>query len=97
MMGALFFLIIVLALVIANIVAFKVSGRNKKRRIWSGIIFLILTPIIFFISAVSISPFDPYGFGTGIISGLYAFSFLVNGIIMVIIGLLTKNTSTISK
>jgi hypothetical protein len=96
-MGALFFLIIVLALVIANIVAFKVSGRNKKKRIWSGIIFLILTPIIFFISAVSISPFDPNGFGTGIISGLYAFSFLVNGIIIVFIGLLTKNTSTIAK
>jgi protein-S-isoprenylcysteine O-methyltransferase Ste14 len=89
-MEIIFLLIILFALGITNFVAFKVSRRNRKRRIWSGIIVLLITPIIFFISAVSISPFDPNGFGTGIISGLYAFSFLLNGIIILIIGLFTK-------
>lgn len=95
-MEALFLLIIVFVLGISNFIALRVSGNSRKKRIWSGVIFLILTPIIFFITAISISPFDPYGFGTGIISGLYAILFFINGIIVIFIGLLTKSKSTIT-
>ena len=52
----------------------------------------MITPIIFFISAVSISPFNHYGFATGIISGIYAFSFFVNGVIILFIGVYTRDT-----
>jgi hypothetical protein len=95
-MEALFLVIIVLALGISNFVAFKVSGMNRKKRILSGAIFIIASPIIFFITAVSISPFDPYGFGTGIISGVYSILFFINGIVILIIGLVTKSTIKIN-
>ncbi|MGM0830269.1 MAG: hypothetical protein ACQEU4_18760 [Bacillota bacterium] len=91
-MEALFLVILVLALGMSNFVAFKVSGMNRKKRILSGAIFIISSPIIFFITAVSISPFDPYGFGTGIISGVYSILFFINGIVILIIGLITKST-----
>jgi hypothetical protein len=96
-MEALFLFIILLLLGVANFIAFKISKTNRKNRVWSGVIFLILTPIIFFLTAVSISPFDPYGFGTGIISSLYAALFFINGIVKIFIGLLTKNASTITR
>ncbi|NQD67389.1 hypothetical protein HP456_15850 [Bacillus haikouensis] len=89
-MEALFFSIIVFVLGISNFIVFKVSGKNKKKRILSGAVCILLTPVIFFITAVSISPFDPYGFGTGIISVLYSALFFINGIVILIIGLITK-------
>ncbi len=96
-MAALFLFIILLVLGFANFITFKISKTNRKKRIWSGVIFIILTPIIFFATAVSISPFDPYGFGTGIISILYATVFFINGIVIIFIGLLTKNASTYTR
>lgn len=96
-MEALLLFIILLVLGAANVIAFKISKTNRKKRIRSGFVFLLLTPIIFFLTAVSISPFDPYGFGTGIISGLYAALFFINGIVVIFIGLLTKNASPITR
>jgi|UPI0006902BA1 RsiW-degrading membrane proteinase PrsW (M82 family) len=93
---ALFIFIILIVVGVANFIAFKRSKTNRKKRIWSGVIFLILTPIIFFLTAISISPFDPYGFGTGIISSLYAVLFFINGLVVIFIGLLTKNTTGIT-
>ncbi|MEG9295169.1 hypothetical protein V6B33_01800 [Mangrovibacillus sp. Mu-81] len=89
-MAALFILIVILALGISNFVAFKVSGGNGKKKVISGVLFILLSPIVFFITAISISPFDPYGFGTGIISGIYAVLFLINGVVILMIGLITK-------
>ncbi|MGV3466788.1 MAG: hypothetical protein ACO1OT_16050 [Heyndrickxia sp.] len=95
-MIALFLLILASVLVMANFLTFKFSGTNRKRRIWSGVIFLILTPMIFYITALTINPFDPYGFGTGVFSVLYAFSFLVNGLILIFLGFLTKGNNAIA-
>jgi hypothetical protein len=89
-MAALFILIVILALGISNFVAFKVSGGNGKKKVISGVLFILLSPIVFFITAISISPFDPYGFGTGMISGIYAVLFFINGIVILMIGLITK-------
>ncbi|PKR83376.1 hypothetical protein CWO92_19550 [Heyndrickxia camelliae] len=52
--------------------------KKKEKNNLVRTIFLIFTPIIFFITAILINPFAPYGFGKGIISVLHAFSFLVN-------------------
>jgi hypothetical protein len=89
-MAALFILIVILALGISNFVAFKVSGGNGKKKVISGVLFILLSPIVFLITAISISPFDPYGFGTGMISGIYAVLFFINGVVILIIGLITK-------
>ncbi|MBD8034889.1 hypothetical protein [Solibacillus merdavium] len=85
-------LIIVIALCLTNLIAFKISGKNKKKRIWAGIIVLLLTPLVFFLTGISLSPFDPGGFGTGMMMVLYSFLFAVNGIIIIIIGLFTKKS-----
>ncbi|OMC89027.1 hypothetical protein BK128_03590 [Viridibacillus sp. FSL H7-0596] len=91
-MEVIFLLIIVIALCLSNFIAFKISGKNKKKRIWAGIIILLLTPLVFFITGISVSPFDPGGFGTGILMVSYSFLFAVNGIIIIIIGLFTKKS-----
>ncbi|RDI42215.1 hypothetical protein [Falsibacillus pallidus] len=93
MLMGLFLVIILLIMAAANIIAFKISKTNRKKQVWSGIVFLLLTPLIFFLTAISVSPFDPYGFGTGIISIIYAVLFFINGLVVIFIGLLTKNAS----
>ncbi|WP_409303927.1 hypothetical protein [Peribacillus sp. SCS-155] len=62
------------------------------RRIWAGVIILLLTPLVFFLTGVSVSPFDPGGFGTGMLMVAYSFFFAVNGIIIIIIGIFTKKS-----
>jgi hypothetical protein len=89
-MAALFIVIIILTLGISNFIAFKVSGGNGKKKVISGVLFILLSPIVFFITAISVSPFDPYGFGTGMISGIYAVLFFINGIVILMNGLITK-------
>ncbi|MER1956793.1 MAG: hypothetical protein ABS942_05395 [Solibacillus sp.] len=85
-------LIIVIALCLTNLIAFKISGKNKKKRIWAGIIVLLLSPLVLFLTGISLSPFDPGGFGTGMWMLIYSFLFAVNGIIIIIIGLFTKKS-----
>jgi hypothetical protein len=87
-----FLLIIVIALCLTNFIAFKISGKNKKKRIWAGIIILLLTPLVFFVTGISISPFDPGGFGTGMLMVSYSFLFALNGIIVIIIGMFTQKS-----
>lgn len=68
-----FLLMIVIALGLTNLIAFKISGKNKKKRIWAGLIILLLTPLVFIVTGISISPFDPGGFGTGMLMVSYSF------------------------
>ncbi len=62
-------------------------SKNKKKRIWSGVICILLTPAVFFLTGLSVSPFDPYGFGTGIIMMIYGAFFALNGIGIIVTGL----------
>lgn len=95
-MELVFLLIIIIALWITNFIAFKISGRNKTKRIWSGVITLLLSPVIFFVTGISVSPFDPGGFGTGLLMVSYSLLFAVNGLTIIIIGLFTPKSKTAS-
>ena len=90
-MGYLFLIGIILTLVLINYIVFKFSRQNKNTRIWSGLVLILITPIVFFGTMGILSPFDPGGFGTGLYSVLNTFLFFVNGITIIIIGLFTKN------
>ncbi|KAA0564399.1 hypothetical protein F0342_09455 [Bacillus sp. CH30_1T] len=59
----------VLALTVFTIM--KVTGQDKKKRIWAGVICLLLTPVVFILTGLSVSPFDPSGFGTGMVMMIY--------------------------
>ena len=90
-MGYLLLIGIILTLVLTNYIVFKFSRQNKNRRIWSGVVLILITPIVFFVTMGILSPFDPGGFGTGMYSVLNTFLFFVNGITIIIIGLFTKS------
>jgi hypothetical protein len=92
-MEILFIGIILLILGLANFIAFKIAGRDKKKRIISGIIVILITPLVFKISLDTISSFDPGGFATGAITLIYSCLFFMNGIIIICIGLVTSNTN----
>ncbi|WP_062231874.1 hypothetical protein [Fictibacillus sp. FJAT-27399] len=92
-MEVLFIGIILLILGLTNLIAFKVAGRNKKRRIISGVIVILITPLIFKISLDVIGSFDPGGFATGAITLIYSTLFFINGIIIILIGI-TTNSAT---
>lgn len=84
-------LIVIFLLGVTNFIVFKVSGRNRNKRILSGVlVLLLLTPIVFFSTYAVINPFDSGGFGTGIFTVLNSFLFFVNGLIIIIIGVFTK-------
>ena len=87
---ALFILIILLGLGITNFIVFQFSG-TKQKRIFAGVIVLLLAPVVFFITFLSVAPFDPGGFGTGMISILYATLFILNGLVIIVIGVFTKS------
>ncbi|MGM9923358.1 MAG: hypothetical protein ACI35R_03770 [Bacillus sp. (in: firmicutes)] len=85
-------LILILALALTNFIVFKLSGKSRKRRIWSGLAVILITPIVFFVSLASISPFDSGGFGTGLFSLLNTSVFFINGILIMIIGVFTRES-----
>ncbi|WP_042351422.1 hypothetical protein [Bacillus massiliigorillae] len=89
-MELLFFLIILVLLGITNVLVFKISGDSKRKRIWSGIVVMLLSPIVFFVTFSSVIPFDSGGFGAAMIAMMYSFLFFINGIIVVLIGLFTR-------
>ena len=90
-MGYLFLIGIILTFVLINYIVFKFSRQNKNRRIWSGVVLILITPIVFFVTMEILSPFDPGGFGAALFSLLTTFLFFVNGITIIIIGLFTKS------
>jgi len=83
---------IIITLGITNYIVFKFSGQYKNRRIGSGVVLLLITPIVFFVTMGVVSRFDSGGFGTGLFSVLNTFLFFVNGIVIIIIGLFTRST-----
>jgi len=91
-MEFLFIGIIFLILGLTNFIAFKVAGRDKKRRIISGVIVILITPLIFKISLDVIGSFDPVGFATAAITLIYSTLFFINGIIIIFIGITTSST-----
>ncbi|WP_416150688.1 hypothetical protein ACM26V_06895 [Salipaludibacillus sp. HK11] len=84
-----FISIAIIALVFINFSVFKIAGINKKKRIIGGIIILILVPVAFFTTMNSLAPLDPGGFGAAGISIINSTLFLINGIIVIIIGFFT--------
>jgi hypothetical protein len=85
--------IILVILGLTNFIAFKVAGGDRKKRILSGIIVILITPLVFKISLDAISSFDPGGFATGSITLIYSCLFFISGIIIICIGLATRNTN----
>ena len=90
-MGYLALIGIIVTIVLINFIVFKFTTKSKKRRIWSGLVVILLTPIVFFVTMETLSPFDPGGFGAALISMLNTFLFFVNGIVIIIIGLFTRS------
>ncbi|PFA67677.1 hypothetical protein CN378_09125 [Bacillus sp. AFS015802] len=87
--GVLFLLLIIIMTILAltNFTVVKLSGKNKKKRIWSGFVCVVLTPAVFILTGLSVSPFDPYGFGTGMIMMIYGIFFALNGVGIIVTGL----------
>lgn len=92
------FLTIVLEIfvfVLFNYYAFKKSAGSIKRRLWAGVIFLVLTPLIFFGTAIFVSIFDEGGWGAGILAVFFTALYILNGIIILLSSLhiyLTKKS-----
>lgn len=93
--GIIILLIFFIVLGITNLMAFKIAGKNKRKRIWAGIIVLLLTPLVFFITYASVSPFDPGGFATGMLMVFFSFLFVLNGTIIIVIGIFTQRSRNI--
>ncbi|MCR8850342.1 hypothetical protein NQ095_18145 [Rossellomorea sp. SC111] len=87
--GVLFLLVAIFMTILAvtNIMVIKISGKNKKKRIWSGVACLLLTPVVIILTGLSVSPFDPYGFGTGMLMMIYGAFFALNGVGVIVTGL----------
>ncbi|MBN8191265.1 hypothetical protein JI667_03805 [Bacillus sp. NTK074B] len=79
-------LMIVTVLAFTNLIVVKVSGSSKKKRIWSGIACFLLSPLIMLVTGFSLSPFDPYGFGTGMVMLIYGIFFALNGLRIMVVG-----------
>ena len=90
-MEILFFLIIGLVLWLTNHLIFKFAGNNKKRRILSGLAIMLFAPVIYSTTFAVVAPFDPGGFGTAIVSLLYGILFFLNGLVLIAIGIFTKD------
>jgi hypothetical protein len=90
--GVLFllFMIIVAILALTNFTVMKLAGKNKKKRIWAGVVCLLLTPVVFILTGLSVSPFDPYGFGTGMVMMIYGTFFTLNSLGIIVVGLFTE-------
>ncbi len=65
----------------------KVTGDNKKKRILAGVIVFLLAPVVFAVTLFTVGQFDEGGFATGLITVIYTTSFVVNGMIIIVIGL----------
>ena len=90
-MEVLFLLVIIFVIWLTNHLVFKYAGKNKKRRILSGLAVMLLAPVIYYLTFGSIAPFDLGGFGTAIVSLLYGIFFFLNGLVLIAIGILTKD------
>ncbi|MBW3113680.1 MULTISPECIES: hypothetical protein [Bacillaceae] len=87
--GILFLLVMMLVtiLLFTNFLVVKVSGSSKKKRIWAGVTCFLLSPLIMLVTGLSVSPFDPYGFGTGMTMLIYGTFCALNGLRIIVVGL----------
>lgn len=92
-MEILFIGAILLILVLTNVIAFKWAGNNRVKRVLSGVIVILLTPLLFKISLDVIGSFDSGGFGAAAITLIYSTLFFINGIIIIFIGVATRGTA----
>lgn len=90
-MEVLFISIILLILGLTNVIAFKWAGRDRVRRVLSGVIVILLSPFIFKLSFDVIGSFDSGGFGAAAVTLIYSTLFFINGIIIILIGIATSN------
>ncbi|MBA9028398.1 MULTISPECIES: hypothetical protein [Bacillaceae] len=68
-----------------NFYTFKFSQQNIKKRVWAGIIFLLLTPLIYFGTLFFVLTFDESGWGAGILTVLFTGLYIMNGIIVLLL------------
>ncbi|MEH7885327.1 hypothetical protein V7654_13515 [Bacillus sp. JJ1609] len=81
---ALTFILEIILFGLINYYTVKLSLRNVKKRIWGGIIFLLLTPIIFFGTLFFVGIWDEGGWGAGILAVIFTGIYILNGIIMLL-------------
>jgi hypothetical protein len=74
------FLFEVVIFCIINFLTISLSQNNFKRRVVAGILFLLLTPIFFFITLTFASIFDKGGFGAATLTSIFAGIYILNGI-----------------
>lgn len=88
-----FLFVFIVVVGLTNTAVFKLAGKHRGRRLWSGLILILLSPIVFFITIAAIGPFDSGGFGKGLFAVLYGSVFFMNGLIMIMIGLFTAKSN----
>ncbi|CAM3827330.1 hypothetical protein [Mesobacillus thioparans] len=68
----------------ANYFAVKHSAGNVKKRLIAGILFLLLTPVIFFSTLFFSFTWDDSGWGAGILAVIFTGLYLLNGLIILL-------------
>ncbi|RSD28717.1 hypothetical protein [Mesobacillus subterraneus] len=69
---------------LANYFAIKHSVQNVKKRIAAGIIFLLCTPAVFFITLYIGALWDDSGWGAGIVTVIASGLYILNGLGMLL-------------
>ncbi|WP_156312085.1 hypothetical protein [Lysinibacillus contaminans] len=65
-----------------NYFGIKYTRQSKRKRLWAGIISILISPIIFLGSLGFTLLFDEGGFGAGFIAVLLTSGFVLNSIII---------------
>ncbi|PFN19796.1 hypothetical protein [Bacillus cereus] len=78
------FLFEVIMFGVINFLAIFLSHHNFKRRIVTGFIFLLLTPVVFLTTAAFASIFDKGGFGAGTLAFIIVGIYILNGIVILL-------------
>ncbi|WP_280768064.1 hypothetical protein [Salipaludibacillus daqingensis] len=86
---------IIIFFIVLNLIVIKIAGEYRKGRVIAGIIVLLISPVIFYSSLFIGAQFDDGGFGTGIITLFFTTLVVLNGSIILFVGLFTKPTQTI--
>lgn len=69
---------------LANYFIIKHTKGHVKKRIWGGVIFLLLTPVIFFATLMFVAIWDEGGWGAGILAVIFTGLYIMNGIILLL-------------
>lgn len=69
---------------LANYFTIKYTKGHVKKRIWGGIIFLLLTPVIFFSTLMFVAIWDEGGWGAGFLAVIFTGLYILNGSFMLL-------------